>query len=441
MNIVVLGGGESGFGAAYLAKVKGYTVFLSDFGAIADVYKVKLQENKISFEEGKHSFQQILEADIIVKSPGISNTVKLIVEAKAKGIEVISEIEWAYRHISSGKIIGITGSNGKTTTTSLMYEVLKNFSNSVCLAGNIGISFSYQVAKQTFDYYVLELSSFQLDDIVSFKPDIAILLNLSADHLDRYNWNMSEYVDSKFRVSLNQTSADYFIGWQEGEHFMPALNGVKSKTILFSSENNTKSVAYFNAQAVTIQMKEDWTFNLNSISIKGKHNYMNVMAVGLAAQLLNIPKSMVEDGFRTFKSVEHRLESVRQLNHVEYINDSKATNVDAVYYALDTFKNPIVWIAGGIDKGNDYSQIKDLVLEKVKVLICVGENTDNFKQSFEELIPIVFVSTMEDAVNLAYKQAEAEDVVLLSPACSSFDQFNNYGHRGKVFKELVYKLK
>lgn len=441
MRVVVLGGGESGYGAAYLAKQKGYEIFLSDFGTIPEANKIKLKENDITFEEGKHSFEEILKANIIVKSPGIPNTISLLVEAKSNGIEIISEIEWAYRHLENGKIIGITGSNGKTTTSSLMFEVLKNFDASVCLAGNIGISFSYQVAKASYKYYVLELSSFQLDDIVHFKPDIAILLNLSADHLDRYNWNMSEYVDAKFRVSLNQGQSDYFIGWEEGEYFNPQLEQVKAKKLMFSSECNSNCQGLFGDQMITINVREKWTLKMRDISIKGKHNYMNVMAVGIASQLLNIPQSIVEKGLRDFQSVEHRLEPVRRLNNIDFINDSKATNVDAVYYALDTFSNPIVWIAGGIDKGNDYSQIKDLVLEKVKVLICVGADIDNFKTSFDGSIPMFFTTNMEDAVNYAYKQAEAEDVVLLSPACSSFDLFNNYGHRGKVFKELVSKLK
>lgn len=441
MNVVVLGGGESGFGAAYLAKAKGYDVFLSDYGLISETYQTKLKDADIHFEEGKHTFENVLNGDIIVKSPGISNTIPLLVEAKEKGIEIISEIEWAYRHLDGGKIVAITGSNGKTTTTSLMFEVLKNHSDSVCLAGNIGISFSYQVAQQSFEYYVLELSSFQLDDIVTFKPDIAILLNLSADHLDRYNWNMSEYVDSKFRIAMNQMASDVFIGWEEGEHFLPQLNQVESQQFMFSSEGNKNAKAYLNDDSITIDVKEQWELDPRHISIKGKHNYMNVMAVGIASQLLNISKEDVEQGLKTFQSVEHRLEPVRELNGVHYVNDSKATNVDAVYYALDTFTDPIVWIAGGIDKGNDYSQIRDLVLEKVKILICVGENISNFKTSFEGNIPMAFTSSMEDAVALAYQKAESRDVVLLSPACSSFDMFNNYGHRGKVFKELVHKLK
>ncbi len=441
MNVIVLGGGESGFGAAYLAKTKGYDVFLSDYGTISKTYKEKLINADIPFEDGAHSIDVILKADLIVKSPGISNTIPLLVKAKENGIEIISEIEWAYRHIESGKIIGITGSNGKTTTTSLMYEILKNFSSSVCLAGNIGISFSYQVANHSFDYYVLELSSFQLDDIVSFKPDIAILLNLSADHLDRYNWNMSEYVDSKFRIAMNQTGSDHFIGWNEGEHFLPQLNQVKAKKYMFSSEQNTNAQAFFNQSTITINGDSNWNLNINNISIKGKHNYMNVMAVGIVAQLLEIPQVVVEKGLKEFQSVEHRLEPVTSLNNIQFINDSKATNVDAVYYALDTFTNPIVWIAGGIDKGNDYSQIKALVLEKVKILICVGKNISNFKSSFENSIPMVFAENMEEAVNLAYQNAKANDVVLLSPACSSFDMFDNYGQRGKVFKELVHKLK
>ncbi len=441
MRVVVLGGGESGYGAAYLAKTKGYDVFLSDYGSVQADYKEELNAHQIHFEEGKHSLNLIFSADIIVKSPGISNTIPLLVEAKEKGIEIISEIEWAYRYINGGKIIGITGSNGKTTTTSLMYEVLKNYSSSVCLAGNIGISFSFQVASQSFDYYVLELSSFQLDDIVTFKPDIAILLNLSADHLDRYNWNMTEYVDSKFRIAMNQTNTDYFIGWKEGEHFLPQLDAIKSKERMFSSEGNQEVQAFFDQSAIYIKETATWQLDINNMSIKGKHNYMNVMAVGIASQLLDIPKAIVEKGLREFQSVEHRLESVRTLNNIQFINDSKATNVDAVYYALDTFVDPIVWIAGGIDKGNDYTQIKELVLEKVKVLICVGENITNFKTSFENEIPMMFTSNMEAAVALAYEQAESKDVVLLSPACSSFDLFNNYGHRGKVFKELVHKLK
>jgi len=337
MNIIVLGGGESGFGAAYLAKTKGYDVFLSDYGTISEANKEKLINADIPFEDGAHSINVILKADIIVKSPGISNTIPLLVKAKENGIEIISEIEWAYRHVESGKIIGITGSNGKTTTTSLMYEVLKNFSSSVCLAGNIGISFSYQVANHSFDYYVLELSSFQLDDIVSFKPDIAILLNLSADHLDRYNWNMSEYVDSKFRIAMNQTGSDHFIGWNEGEYFLPQLNQVKAKKYMFSSEQNTNARAFFNQSTITINGGSNWDLNINNISIKGKHNYMNVMAVGIVSQLLEIPQVVVEKGLKEFQSVEHRLEPVRSLNNIQFINDSKATNVDAVYYALDTF--------------------------------------------------------------------------------------------------------
>ena len=323
MNVVVLGGGESGFGAAYLAKAKGYNVFLSDYGSISETYQTKLKDADIHFEEGKHTFENVLNGDVIVKSPGISNTIPLLVEAKEKGIKIISEIEWAYRHLDGGKIVAITGSNGKTTTTSLMYEVLKNHSDSVCLAGNIGISFSYQVAQQSFEYYVLELSSFQLDDIVTFKPDIAILLNLSADHLDRYNWNMSEYVDSKFRIAMNQTVSDVFIGWEEGEHFLPQLNQVESQKFMFSSEGNRNAKAYLNDDSITIDIKEEqWELDPRHISIKGKHNYMNVMAVGIASQLLNISKEDVEQGLKTFQSVEHRLEPVRELNGVHYVNDS-----------------------------------------------------------------------------------------------------------------------
>lgn len=440
MNIVVLGGGESGFGAAFLAKKQGHQVFVSDFGNIADSYAKKMVESDIEFEEGQHTSEIIFKADVIVKSPGIPNTVPVITKAKEKGIEVISEIEWAYRHINGGKIIAITGSNGKTTTTSLMYDVLCNYSNSVCLAGNIGESLSYKVALNSYDYYAIELSSFQLDDIVTFKPDVAIILNISADHLDRYDWNIDNYAQSKMNIAKNMTPSDHLIVWEEDELIQKYLDVEKVSSHSFSSEGNLFCQGRIEKEHLIIRESADWDFNLESLSLQGQHNYMNMMAVGLASQILKIDKESVQSAFTNFKSVEHRLEFVKTVEGVQYINDTKATNVDAVYYALDTFSQPIVWIAGGIDKGNDYSLIENLVQDKVKLLICLGDNKDNLIASFEGKVPMVFATSMEEAVTLAKSSAVTEDVVLLSPACSSFDMFNNYAHRGVVFKECVHKL-
>ena len=404
-RLVVLGGGESGVGAAYLAFRNGINVFLSEKKIIKSKHREILIQNKIDFEEGSHSADVILEAKEIIKSPGIPNNLEIIKEINRRKIPIISEIEFAFR-FTNAKIIAVTGSNGKTTTTSLIYEILKLANLNVGVAGNIGNSFSFLVAVKSFDYIVLEISSFQLDHIFNFKPKIAVMTNITKDHLERYNYNFQNYINSKF----NKSSSDFQLYLEKNK--------------IHSTFKNNKLM-----------------ISIDDLSLKGKHNTKNSMAAATVAQLLNIENNIIKESLSNFQSINHRMEHVLTIQKVKYINDSKATNVNAVYYALDTMKSPTIWIVGGIDKGNDYDQLFSLVRQKVKAIVCIGVDNKKIIEKFSSLTESIFETTsMMDAVSYSYKLANTGDNVLLSPACSSFDLFENYEDRGNQFKECVRKL-
>ena len=442
-KLVILGAGESGVGTALLGKQKGFEVFVSDKGMIAKKYKEVLLSNNIVFEEGKHTESELLNADLVMKSPGIPDTVPLILKLKELGVKVISEIEFAAKY-TNANIIGITGSNGKTTTTLLTHHILKSANLNVGVAGNIGDSFAQQVAEENFDNYVLELSSFQLDGIEDFNSHIAILTNITPDHLDRYNNNFSEYVASKFRITKNQKSTDYLIydaddatinNWLEN-------NKASAKLVPFSLEKELEFGAFVKNNNITININKD-TFNMpiSSLSVKGKHNVKNAMAATMAAQLLNARKQAIKESLEDFEGVEHRLENVAKIEGVEYINDSKATNVNATFYALECMNKQTVWIVGGVDKGNDYNDLLPLVREKVKAIVCLGIDNEKIKNTFENVVDIVVETAgAEEAVKVAHKLSEKGDTVLLSPACASFDLFENYEDRGRKFKKAVRSL-
>ncbi|WP_375240547.1 UDP-N-acetylmuramoyl-L-alanine--D-glutamate ligase [Polaribacter sp.] len=442
-KLVILGAGESGVGTALLGKQKGFEVFVSDKGMIAKKYKEVLLNNNIVFEEGKHTQSELLNADLVMKSPGIPDTVPLILKMKELDIKVISEIEFAAKY-TNANIIGITGSNGKTTTTLLTHHILKSANLNVGVAGNIGDSFAQQVAEENFDNYVLELSSFQLDGIEDFNSHIAILTNITPDHLDRYNNNFSEYVASKFRITKNQKSTDYLIydaddatinNWLEN-------NKTLAKLVPFSLEKELEFGAFVKNNNITININKD-TFNMpiSSLSVKGKHNVKNAMAATMAAQLLNARKQAIKESLEDFEGVEHRLENVAKIEGVEYINDSKATNVNATFYALECMNKQTVWIVGGVDKGNDYNDLLPLVREKVKAIVCLGIDNEKIKNTFENVVDIVVETAgAEEAVKVAHKLSEKGDTVLLSPACASFDLFENYEDRGRKFKKAVRSL-
>ena len=442
-KLVILGAGESGVGTALLGKQKGFEVFVSDKGMIAKKYKEVLLNNNIVFEEGKHTESELLNADLVMKSPGIPDTVPLILKLKELGVKVISEIEFAAKY-TNANIIGITGSNGKTTTTLLTHHILKSANLNVGVAGNIGDSFAQQVAEENFDNYVLELSSFQLDGIEDFNSHIAILTNITPDHLDRYNNNFSEYVASKFRITKNQKSTDYLIydaddatinNWLEN-------NKASAKLVPFSLEKELEFGAFVKNNNITININKD-TFNMpiSSLSVKGKHNVKNAMAATMAAQLLNARKQAIKESLEDFEGVEHRLENVAKIEGVEYINDSKATNVNATFYALECMNKQTVWIVGGVDKGNDYNDLLPLVREKVKAIVCLGIDNEKIKNTFENVVDIVVETAgAEEAVKVAHKLSEKGDTVLLSPACASFDLFENYEDRGRKFKKAVRSL-
>ncbi|WP_077810007.1 UDP-N-acetylmuramoyl-L-alanine--D-glutamate ligase [Polaribacter sp. BM10] len=442
-RLVILGAGESGVGTALLGKQKGFEVFVSDKGVIAKKYKEVLLNNNIVFEEGKHTESELLNADLVMKSPGIPDTVPLILKLKELGVKVISEIEFAVKY-TNANIIGITGSNGKTTTTLLTHHILKRANLNVGVAGNIGDSFAQQVAEENFDNYVLELSSFQLDGIEDFNSHIAILTNITPDHLDRYNNNFSEYVASKFRITKNQKSTDYLIydaddatinNWLEN-------NKTSAKLVPFSLEKELEFGAFVKNNNITININKD-TFNMpiSSLSVKGKHNVKNAMAATMAAQLLNARKQAIKESLEDFEGVEHRLENVAKIEGVEYINDSKATNVNATFYALECMNKQTVWIVGGVDKGNDYNDLLPLVREKVKAIVCLGIDNEKIKNTFENVVDIVVETAgAEEAVKVAHKLSEKGDTVLLSPACASFDLFENYEDRGRKFKKAVRSL-
>ncbi len=443
MKVVVLGGGESGVGAALLAQQKGSEVFLSDRGELAEKYKEVLLNNKIRFEEGQHTEEEIFSADVVVKSPGIPDTVPMILELKAKGIEVISEIEFASR-FTKANIIGITGSNGKTTTTMLTYHLLKHGGLNVGIGGNIGDSFAKQLIEDCYDDYVLELSSFQLDGIERFRPHIAMIINITPDHLDRYGYKMENYIASKFRITKNQTEEDYFIYDADDEHISKWMseNEIKAKLLPFSLTQEFEEGAFLKEDKIEIRLNKDrFTMSIDKLALQGKHNVKNSMAATMAAQLLNIRKQTIRECLEDFEGAEHRLEKVLKINGVEYINDSKATNVNATYYALDSLTNQAIWIVGGVDKGNDYFELMPLVREKVKAVICLGKDNRKIIHTFENVVEyVVEADNMEDAVKLAYRVAEKGETVLLSPACASFDLFENYEDRGRKFKEAVRHL-
>ena len=442
-RIVVLGGGESGVGSAVLAKSKGYDVFLSDMGKISEEYASVLQEWNIPFEQGKHSEELILNADEVIKSPGIPATAPMVQKISERGIGVISEIEFAGRYDSARKIC-ITGSNGKTTTTSLIYHLLKEAGMNVGLGGNIGKSYAYQVATEKFDIYVLELSSFQLDNMYDFKADIAIITNITPDHLDRYDHKMENYVKSKFRITRNMSTEDCFIFCSDDEITINHLSQIvtKAQQLPFTQKTEVKQGAFVKDDKMIVRYKEqECDMYLQELALGGKHNVYNSMAAAIAAKVMDIDNDVIRNGLATFQAVEHRLEKVLSIKDVLYINDSKATNVDAAWYALECQTRPVVWIVGGTDKGNDYTTLLPLAKEKVKAMICMGLDNKKFHESFEGIIPEIHdVTSASDAVKLAHKLATAGDCVLLSPCCASFDLFKNYEDRGRQFKEAVRNL-
>jgi len=442
-RIVVLGGGESGVGSAVLAKVKGFDVFLSDMGKVSDEYASILNEWNIPFEQGRHSEELILNADEVIKSPGIPSTAPMVQKIEGCGINVISEIEFAGRYDSAKKIC-ITGSNGKTTTTSLIYHLLQQAGLNVGLGGNIGKSYAYQVATEKYDIYVLELSSFQLDNVYDFKADIAIITNITPDHLDRYGHDMENYVKAKFRITRNMSHDDCFIFCSDDEITINHLNQivVKAQKLPFTQKTQVSQGAYLKDDKMVVKYKEEeCDVFLKELALGGRHNVYNSMAAAIAAKVMDIDNESIRNGLSTFQAVEHRLEKVLSIGDVLYINDSKATNVDAAWYALECQTRPVVWIVGGTDKGNDYSSLLPLAKDKVKAMICMGLDNSKFHTSFEGVVPEIHdVTSAKDAVELAHKLAAAGDVVLLSPCCASFDLFKNYEDRGRQFKETVRKL-
>ena len=442
-RVVVLGGAESGVGAAVLAKVKGYDVFLSDKGQIQEKYAETLRKWDIPFEQGQHTEALILNADEVVKSPGIPGTVPMVQKIRENGIRVVSEIEFASRFDTAKKIC-ITGSNGKTTTTSLIYYLLQNAGLNVGLGGNIGRSYAYQVATEHFDYYVLEISSFQLDDIYDFRPDIAIITNITPDHLDRYDHKMENYVAAKFNITRNLRPDDCFIFDSDDEITVGHLSNIilRCKMLPFSQEKEVEQGAFVKEEKIVIRYEQEETdIFLQDLALGGRHNVYNSMAAALAAKATGIDNEVIRQSLAMFQPIEHRLEPVLSIKDVLYINDSKATNVDSAWYALECQKKPVVWIVGGTDKGNDYSVLNDLVREKVKGIVCLGVDNAKIHAAFEGMVPqITDALSAEEAVQKAAKMATAGDVVLLSPCCASFDLFKNYEDRGRQFKAAVRNL-
>ena len=444
MRLVVLGGGESGVGTAILGKKKGYDVFVSDYGKIKETYKEILIINNIPWEEGTHSEDLILNADVVMKSPGIPEKSPIVKKLVEKGISVISEIEFA-APFTKAITIGITGSNGKTTTTMLTYHLLKSAGLNVGLGGNIGKSFAWQVAQDKYDSYVLELSSFQLDGIVKYKPHIAIITNISPDHLDRYDYKFENYIESKFRITMNQTEEDFLIYDSDDDVIVEWLknNKTKAQLIPFSLNKSFKKGAFIKNKNMEVNIINDEEFIMETeyIALEGKHNMKNAMAATSVAKLMKIRNATIRESLSNFQGVEHRLEKVLKIQNVQYINDSKATNVNAAFYALDSMNTPTVWIVGGVDKGNDYNELMSLVREKVKAIICLGVDNKKIIDVFGNVVDImVEVSNMEDAVKMAQRLTEKGDTVLLSPACASFDLFENYEDRGNQFKHSVRNL-
>lgn len=442
-RIAILGAGESGVGAAILAKKNNYKVIVSDKGAIKKEYKNVLINLGVDWEEGKHTESKILQTDIVVKSPGIPDSVPLIKKIRDKGVKVVSEIEFA-GYYSNAKYIGVTGSNGKTTTTMLIYHMLEKAGLNVGLAGNVGDSLAKQVAETTKDYYVLELSSFQLDGMFDFKLDIAILLNITPDHLDRYNYDFNKYVASKFRIIQNQTSSNHFIYCSDDKNITQYLNQtkVKAQQHQFSIKNSTSNGAYLDNEKLVININNKLLeMTIHTLALQGKHNLYNSMASGIAGRVLELKKEVIRESLSDFQNVEHRLEFVAKIHGIDFVNDSKATNVNATWYALESFQGPVIWIVGGVDKGNDYEMLNELVSDKVKAIVCLGKNNEKIHEAFDNIIEdIIDASSAKEAVDLAYSLGASGDTVLLSPACASFDLFENYEERGHQFKAAVKSL-
>jgi UDP-N-acetylmuramoylalanine--D-glutamate ligase len=442
-RVVILGAGESGTGSAVLAKKQGFDVFVTDQGFVKSTYKDLLENHHITYEEGAHSENEILNAGEIIKSPGIPEDAEIVVKARNKGIPVISEIEFASR-FTGAYTICITGSNGKTTTTKLTHFILKNAGLNVGLAGNVGNSFAYQVANADYDYYVVELSSFQLDGIFHFCPDIAVLLNITPDHLDRYGHQLQNYVDSKFRITMNLGSENLFIYNTDDEIIQKELDkrDVSAEQIPFSYNQAVEYGAFIKDETMHVTYKKsELTMSIHDLALKGKHNAYNSMAAAIAAQALNIRKDSIRKSLANFQGVEHRLEHVLQVHGIEFINDSKATNVNSTWYALESMRTNLIWIAGGLDKGNDYSTLRELVARKVKAIVCLGVDNTKIHDAFQNIVgTIVDTQSAEEAVRTAYYLGKKGDTVLLSPACASFDLFENYEDRGDQFKQAVRNL-
>ena len=442
-RLVVLGAGESGVGTALLGKQKGFEVFVSDKGKIKEKYKEVLVNNEIEWEEQQHTESKILNADVVMKSPGIPDKVALVQKLISKNISVISEIEFAAQ-FTKANIVGITGSNGKTTTTMLTHHILKNGELSVKMGGNIGDSFAKQVYQKSHDHYVLEISSFQLDGIEHFKPHIAIITNITPDHLDRYEYKFENYIASKFRIAMNQTKDDYLIYDADDEVIIDYLNKhhIQSTLLPFSLTKEIEQGAYYKNKEIIITIDNNKIIMpTTKLALEGKHNVKNAMAASTVAHLLKIRKNTIRESLENFQGAEHRLENVLRINKVQYINDSKATNVNATYFALESMDAPTVWIVGGEDKGNNYKELFPFINEKVKAIICLGVDNSKLYENFGNMVDIIVETQfMSEAVKIAYKIAEAGDNVLLSPACASFDLFENYEDRGRQFKEAVRKL-
>jgi len=443
-RIVILGAGESGVGAAILARKQGFDVFVSDLGPIAERYKTMLEDLGVSYEEKQHTEELILDATEVIKSPGIPGTVPLVKQLRAKGVPVISEIEFAKRY-TQAKTVCITGSNGKTTTTMLTYHILKKAGLNVGLAGNIGNSFAAQVATENFDWYVLEISSFMLDDMYQFKADIAVLLNITPDHLDRYEYKLANYAASKMRIVRNQTADDYFIYCADDEETLKVLKNTKvdSRQYPFSIRKKIEEGAYLegNNLHININQEDQLTMSISDLALQGKHNIYNSMASGIVAKVLDIRNATIRESMGDIKNIEHRLEHVAKISGVDYINDSKATNVNSTWYALESVNPQIILIMGGVDKGNDYEMLRELVQDKVKAIICLGKDNKRIHEAFEgDVEVIVNTFSAHEAVQVAYHLAKKGDTVLLSPACASFDLFKNYEDRGNQFKMAVKEL-
>ncbi|MEN9297726.1 MAG: UDP-N-acetylmuramoyl-L-alanine--D-glutamate ligase [Bacteroidota bacterium] len=443
-RLVILGGGESGVGAALLGKQKGYEVFLSDGGQIKPIYEKELIDNQIDFESAKHSLELILNADEVMKSPGIPEKNEVVKAIRAKGIPVISEVELAYRFKGDSKIVAITGSNGKSTTTSLIYHICKTAGLDCALVGNIGYSFAKQVAEDPKPLYVAEISSFQLDDIKDFRADVSVLLNITEDHLDRYEYKFENYINSKFKIIQNQTMSDYFIYCEDDEVIMDKLRllTIHTNPLPFSMKHEVKKGGYIKGDQMMLRIQEERvSMSIYDFALKGKHNNYNTMAAGIAATTLGIRKEKIREAVKNFHSLEHRMEFVAMVRGVEFINDSKATNVNSTWYALESMTKPTVLVLGGTDKGNDYTLIEELVKEKVKAIVCMGLDNSKIIEAFKDIVPVIVeTDSAKKAVNTSFKLAAKGDVVLLSPACASFDLFKNYEDRGTQFKEAVKEL-